>query len=124
MSKTNGNTQTKSPMWEQGDADSIRYSMVRSGFYPTHDTRGDASEDSHESNIRNNILPAILPLLDRNDLICICRIAEALAEWPVNEMFFEHELKRQREQMQWLVESGQVSARALAIFDEHHPEAT
>jgi hypothetical protein len=124
MANSNGTPKdTTVKMWTQGDADAIRYNAVRNGFYPTSDTRSKPDDDYYEENIRQRLLPAILPLLDRNDLICIFRTAEALVEWPVDARFFEHELKRQRANMEWLVESGQLGKRALEVFDEVHPEA-
>ncbi len=110
--------------FDRQQARGLRAMLVRDGFYPTNDTRGDSFYDYGEQNIRQNLLPPALAALDRNDIECVWRVVEALSAEPVDPEFFERETRRQRRHLDFLVRSGQLKAKALVIFDEIHPAAS
>lgn len=103
-------------LYDQGDADWLRYTLSRSPFYPTGDMRGDPGQDFYEKNVRENLLPAMLEHLDLNDLEAIYRMAQALALYPVWERFWEEVGKYQQERRAALAEMVPEGARGL--FDE------
>ncbi len=110
--------------FDRQQARGLRSQLVRGGFYPTHDTRSNPADDYYEQNIRQNLLPPALAALDRNDIICVWRVVEALGFEAVDPEFFDRETRRQRQHLDFLVRSGQLKAKALAIFDEVHSEVT